>query len=190
MKFAELIATVTWTDVRDQLLSNYPEVKGSIKKYGSVFMELKKLKPVKSGMRIIIQETFREEIDESPFTEVTGRDGTLNKDLKDFKYSGKSIDSDYANSETDYALELTPWEKWLGMEIDTGTLKKYMPTQIVAHCLWEMTFLGFDQSQIRKERDELKRRIDELDAMTEEEKEKYLIPWEEVKKDLEKKYRS
>ncbi|TAM48214.1 MAG: hypothetical protein EPN55_00570 [Gammaproteobacteria bacterium] len=70
------------------------------------------------------------------------------------------------------------------MDIDPQTLRDYTPAQIMAHCLWEMTFHGFEQSEIQAERDEIKRRVEELDSMTEEERRKRLIPWEQVKKDL------
>ncbi len=60
-------------------------------------------------------------------------------------------------------------------------------SQIATHCLWEMTYHGFEPSQIRAERDELKRRIDDLEAMTEEERKERLIPWEQVRKELEGK---
>jgi hypothetical protein len=43
-----------------------------------------------------------------------------------------------------------------------------------------MTFVGFDETEIDAQRMELKRRVDELDAMTEEEKKEKLIPMEQV----------
>lgn len=68
------------------------------------------------------------------------------------------------------------------MEIDPETLQTYTAPQIVAHCLWEMAFHGFEQAQIRAERDEIKRRFTELDAMTEEELKERTIPWERIKR--------
>ena len=61
-------------------------------------------------MRIIVRETFRQEIDDAPCLEVIGRDGTLNKELPDLKHFKDRADSEYANSEVDYAIAMTAWE--------------------------------------------------------------------------------
>ncbi len=37
-----------------------------------------------------------------------------------------------------------------------------METDIVAHCVWEMTFYGFTQEKIAETRAELERRIKEI----------------------------
>jgi hypothetical protein len=43
---------------------------------------------------------------------------------------------------------------------------------------------GFDEETIQAEVEELSRRVRELDEMTPEEREKHLIPWEEVRAEL------
>lgn len=43
-----------------------------------------------------------------------------------------------------------------------------------------MTCFGFDESAVGAQRQELKRRVDEINAMTEEEKKERLIPIEQV----------
>ncbi len=187
MKLSELIAAVGWADVKASLLWNHPGAKNAIEGYRRAFSFLRKLDAVASNMRLVVRKTFREGLDEAPFIEVSGRDGTLNRDQADFKYLGQSADPEYANAETDYSLALEPWERWLGMDIDPATRATYAEPQIVAHCLWEMTFHGFEPSQIQTERDELRRRIDELETMTEEEKKERLISWEQVLKELENK---
>ncbi len=156
----------------------------SIEDYRRVFVSLQRLKPAASTMRLVVHKTFREELDDAPFDQVSGRNGTRNRDLEDFRYSNHSADSEHANAETNFSLAFESWEQWLGMEIDLETLQAYAAPQVVAHCLWEMTFHGLEQSQIQAERDELRRRVAELDAMTEEERKQRLIPWEQVKKDL------
>jgi len=170
MKLAEVIEKVTWAETKACLSWNYSDVEKSMAGYEKVFHELRKLQPTSTSMRIFIRKTFREGLDKEPFTEVVGKNGTLNKESEDFKYLNKSEDSDYANSEVEYALDFHPWEEWLGMEIDTGTHQKYAYPEILAHCLWEMTFMGFDQDAIREEKQELERRADELKNMTEEER--------------------
>lgn len=46
-----------------------------------------------------------------------------------------------------YSLVASPFESWLGYYIDNETLHKLSCTSIVAHCIWEMTFFGFEQKR-------------------------------------------
>lgn len=185
MKFRKLVVRTDWNEVESSLLENYPDVERSLKGYKSVFDTLLSLVPRETKMRICIETVFREGIDEEPYIEVFGRDGTLNKDLPDFRHFRETASTEFAKSETIFALDLVPWEEWLGMEVDPSTIEAYSDLEIVAHCLWEMTFFGFDQETIKEQREELERQARELDNMTEDEKKRMLIPWEEVPKGLD-----
>lgn len=185
MTLFELLESVRWPDTKAFLLWSYPDVAGFLDDYRLVLAKLRKSVPIESNMRIILNETNREGLDDEPFIEVVGRNGQLNRDQCDFKYFQDAVDTEYANSETDFSLSLVPWEQWLGMQIDIGTLDKFSAPQIVAYCLWDMTFHGFEQWQVQETMDEIKRRVDEIDAMTEEERKEKLIPMEEVMRKLE-----
>lgn len=178
MTLSELIATARWADVKASLIWGYPDAEASLEDYRRVLKSLQKLDPVPSTMRIIIRKTIPEDLGGASADEVCGRDGRLNRDRKDFLDSGQSDDSACALAETDFTLALEPWERWLGMAVDPATLADYAPAQIVAHCLWEMTFYGFVPSEVQVKRDELNRLADELDSMTEEERKARFIPWE------------
>ena len=121
--------------------------------------------PTANPTRLCIRPTLRPGLDDQPFPEVLGRNGTLNRDLDDFRHLGEAEDSTYALSEAEFALDFEPWNEWLGMEIEADTLEKYLASEIAAHCLQEMTFFGFDEDDIGAERAELDRRVDELNAM-------------------------
>lgn len=41
-----------------------------------------------------------------------------------------------------YALDFTPWSEWLTFKIHSKTVSTYSHDEIVAHCLWEMTYYG------------------------------------------------
>ena len=82
---------------------------------------------------------------------------------------------------------MVPWEEWLDMAIDPASQQDYSDPKILAHCLWEMTFFGFDQTTIRNQKEELDRRVKELDNMAEDEKKERLIPMEQVLKKIESK---
>lgn len=130
----------------------------------------------------LVQEFFRQEINDEPFIEVVGRNGALNLEQADFQHFQNKVNDEYANAETNFSITFHPWEKWLGMQIDGSTLEKFTASHIAAHCIWDMTFHGFEQWQIQETLYELKRRIEEIESMTEEERDKFLIPWNDVKK--------
>jgi hypothetical protein len=185
MNLAEVIERTSWAETKASLVWHYPASEGSLAAYKAVFDTLCALQPSSTNMRIFIKRTFREGFDEAPFTEVVGIDGTLNKELEDFNYLNQGEDAEYANTEVEYALEFHPWEEWLGMEIESATHQHYAYPEIVAHCLWEVTFMGFDQATIREEKQELQRRVDELKNMTEEERKEKLIPMDEALRGME-----
>jgi len=186
MKLKELVANTDWNEVKLSLLQSYPDAERSLAGFERVFDELLSLTPRRTRMRICLEEVFREGIDEEPYIEVFGKDGTLNKNLPDFRHFSKTASKEFANSETSFALDLVPWEEWLGMELDPSALDAYSGHDIVAHCLWEMTFFAFDQETIKEQRDELRHRARELDNMTEDERKRKLIPWEQVRKELDR----
>jgi hypothetical protein len=185
MQLSHLISAMDWIDVERSLLQQYPDARESAEGYRETFLHLRLLQPIATTMRIYLRTTFRPGLDDEPFLEIVGRNGTLNRDLEDFSYLGKAEDSTYALSEAEFAIELEPWSEWLGMAIDRETLAKYRAPEIVAHCLWEMTCFGFNEAAIDAQRGELQRRVDEIDAMTEEERKEKLIPAEQVFKRLD-----
>lgn len=50
-----------------------------------------------------------------------------------------------------YSLVASTFENWLGYFIDIDTLKKFENFEIIAHCLWEMTYFGFDDNLVLEE---------------------------------------
>lgn len=162
MTLAELIHLCDWNEVREALRAHYPEAGDALEALERVFRRLRELSPEVNPMRIHIEEVFRPGLDDAPFTDVSGRDASLNREQEDFKYLNEDEDSAYAQTQTAFALEFTPWPQWLGMAIEPVTLDRYMPSQIVAHCLWEMTFIGLDEADILEAAQELQCRADEV----------------------------
>ncbi len=138
MTLAELIERCDGSAVREALLAHYPDAVDALEALEQVLGHLRQLSPEADSMRIHIEEVFRPGIDDEPFTDVSGRDAGLNED------------GDSAQAQTAFALEFTPWTRWLGMAIDPSTLQRYTHPQIAAHCLWEMTYLGFEEADIEK----------------------------------------
>jgi hypothetical protein len=48
-----------------------------------------------------------------------------------------------------YAIELRPWCEWLAMKVDEVSLATFKCDEIVAHCLYEMTCISFDEEEIK-----------------------------------------
>jgi len=134
----------------------YPDQEKNIEEYRQVFKELDNIKPVETKMRIVIEDVY-DEYDKNYYTHVSGKDGSLNKesDPEHFK------DDEIGNQEVSYANEFTDWAEWLSMDIDHESLSKYSELEIIGHCLWEMTFYGFTQEDIKKAIDTIDKRAQE-----------------------------
>ena len=188
MTFAELIASTSWAEVKAALLWLFPDEERHLLDYRKVFWELRRMKPKPDPMRIAIERRPIPCFDEAPAPEVIGRNGTLNRELDDFKHLGKHATPEYGAEETVWSLSLQPWRSWLGMTVESATLMDYSPAQAVAYCLSDMTFHGFSEAENREVSEELRRRVAEIDAMSDEERAEKLIPAEKVFADLKAKF--
>lgn len=186
MTLAELVAGTTWPEIKAALVWLDPEAVADLPGYRQVFRTLRAMTPEPDSMRIAIEARVLPSFDEDPASEVIGRNGTLNRELPD--YPRTDLDSEDGRQEAAYSLTLQPWRKWLGMSIEQATLQAYRPAQIIAFVLSDMSFHGFTEAENRLVLEELHRRVDELNAMTDEEREAKLIPAEQVLAELKRKY--
>ena len=58
--------------------------------------------------------------------------------------------SELLNDHTCFAIEGTPWNEWLGMPVEEDTLKELTPAQIVGYSMYEMTYFGWSEEEIRE----------------------------------------
>ena len=93
------------------------------------------------------------------------------------------ITDEYSNS---LAIEYTPWQEWLGMPVDTNSLQNFTELEIIAYCLNEMTYAGFEQEEIQAEIDRIKKIADDFNNMTPEEKKQNTFTWDKLQKKLKK----
>lgn len=155
MKLYELIRTNNWLSVETTLLKLYPDQGKNISAYKEIYVKLQEMKPLKPNMKIVAKQHFAENAEDSDYVEVYGINTNSTK-----------------RKPTPMAIEFTPWRKWLGMTIAKSTLKEFNELEIISHCLFEMTFMGYDEKEIQKELSSLKKTSDELKNMTEEERKK------------------
>lgn len=137
MKLIDIIFKYEWDILNKYFKKYYPKEK--IEHYKKFLEYLKPLTPIESEFRIAIDHI----IDTHIFC----------NDIDDW-YSVHGI-SDDKNEIGTYALEYSPFEEWLGMEIEDKTLKEYPEPFIIVHCLWEMTFCGFTNQDIKNRLDEI-----------------------------------
>ena len=170
MKFHELIKSNEWLSIELTLSKLYPDQQESIENYRLVYEALKFLQPVYSDIKIVLYQYYDDDGQPS-VVDVSG----INPNPEP---------EDITNS---LAIEFTSWDKWLGMDIASLTLKEFTEQEIACHCLNEMTYAGFDEKEIQTEFTKLKSIVDEYKAMTQEEKAKHTISHEELKKRISDK---
>ena len=169
MKFYEIIKTNSWLSVELVLLQLYPGEKYRISSYEKVFDDLKFLESTDTEISIVIS-WVKDDFDNLEYVDVSGCE---------------RIDTQLPNEQNhSLALEFTSWDKWLGMDVDEKTLQDFTEFEIISHCLYEMTFISFDQKIIQEEIDKLEKLADELRNMSEEEKKVKLKSWDELKNEL------
>lgn len=125
----KLIDKYNFKTIKKRFLELYPDQKKNIPGYEKVFERLKKLKPKKDNFKISLR-VYKEKGEED-WIKVSG----LNPKDKNVSY----------------AIEFTSWNQWLGMKIERKTLKLFPEIDIICHCLWEMTFMGFEEKEIQKD---------------------------------------
>jgi hypothetical protein len=170
MKFGDLIANSLWLSVETVFSKIYSDELDYLDDYANVFDQLKYLSPKESNITIIISNEI-DCFDNEQYVSVSGYYDSKNKNTKNLTES--------------LALEFTPWDEWLGMSIDHSSLRDFSSYEIICHCLQEMTFMGFNQEEIKNELDKIKEIADDYKNMTEEEKNKKSISLDDLMKEFE-----
>jgi len=175
MKVSTFIKSHHWLSVEMTLLSLYPDQKESIDAYRVVFESLQLMEPAMDDMLIVLSEhpcdNDEENESDDTFVDVSGRKLVPEPD-----------------SLTDsYALEFVKWENWLGMDLAPETIENFTELEIIAHCLYEMTFCGYDQDEIQAQLASINSTAEEYQNLSEEEKAQQTISLEDFLKELDEK---
>ncbi|WQJ53359.1 MAG: hypothetical protein [Wendovervirus sonii] len=139
MTFKELINIANINKALEYLVTVYPEEKNKADIYKEIFKTLNSLKGTSAKYKIRVRMSgtgkFRHYI-------VVGVDK-----------EGKAI----------YALDLMPWSEWVSMEIDDCTFESISDiNEILAACLYEMTFFGFSENDIENYKEKLNKIIEDI----------------------------
>ncbi len=139
MTLKKVIAKSNWERVRQVFLLNYPSQKKTITGYESVYKKLRSKSPASSKMKLYCEQQEPTIKGDEQFHELYGIDGTKREDGELEKFS----------------LSLSPWSLWLGSSLSKEILSNYTIEEIISHCLYEMTFHGFSEAEIKKFNKEL-----------------------------------
>lgn len=173
MKLNDIIKSSNWLSVELTLLQLYPDQETMLEDYQNVFEKLKFLEPKDNNMSIVLTENESDPENESEvrtYVDVSGR-----KKEKD------------PNSITDsYAIEFVEWKKWLGMDLAPETTNCFSDLEIIAHCLYEMTFIDYNEGEIKEQFDKINYRVEEYKNLTKEQKKEKTISLDELKRRLNK----
>jgi len=139
LTFKEAIKLSDFNEVWDYLITEYDD-ENNEESFRSFFELYGKLSSMEEGesdlkLRIILDEE---------------------KESERWDVNGYSEDDN-----TVYALDFVPWCELLGMEFDKETAERLHVHEIVAHCMWEMTFWGLDDDEIQEKYKKLIESTDE-----------------------------
>jgi len=143
MKLKEIILKSNWEAIREVFLLHYPSQKKSILGYEIVYKKLRSKSQTDSSMALYCDKNELTLKGDDQFHDIYGIDGTKREDGELEKYS----------------LSLSPWSLWLGSSLSEGILSNYTKEEIISHCLFDMTFHGFSEVEIRKVKKELAIRV-------------------------------
>lgn len=142
MLFKNLFDGVDEKEILKSILEIYPEETNNILSYSNMIIKLKNLTPVESqyilGVVPLI-DYFNNSI--------------VNSVL------GYNVEDNQT-----YALDLTHWDEWLGMEVSNKSLQHYGKEKFIACCLYEMSFISFDESEIDKLAEDLKEAVNDIET--------------------------
>jgi len=163
-----LIKDNAWLSIELTLLDLYPDEKENIEGYQKMFNQLQLINPEPTNISIVVKwET--DDFDNTKYVDVSG------------KYKNPKTEEEQFSQ----ALEFTPWGEWLAMEIATESLQNFNELEIIAHCLYEMTFIGFEEEEIQEKIQNIEAEAEKYKNMTEEERKENTISLDELFKDLD-----
>ena len=164
MTFKQLLQTNSWINISCFFLETYPDAKENMEGYETVFEKLAVMDPEETDMSIVIS---KEKDGDEEYIDVSG------------------LYNNPKNEEEHYSqgLEFTSWRQWLGMNISKDNLSNFSELEIIVHCLYEMTYVGFSEEDIQKRISRMEKSSKERESMTEEEQAEINASVEELLKE-------
>lgn len=130
MTLKNILQNHTWPDISTVFLKIYPEADKNMSGYKMVFDKLMKMESEETDMWLVVE--IQISADETYF------------DVSGLHKHPKTEEEKYSQG-----IEFTPWCEWLGMEISKETTQEFTEQEIIVHCLYEMTYVGFYEEKIQ-----------------------------------------
>jgi hypothetical protein len=140
----DLLLRTNFERVRASILRLYPDQDINIDGYKNVFEKLMTLKPFDKG------EKWKLELRKCK--------SILNENETYWDISGLWLNS--TDPEQLWGLSYTPWDQWLAMEVDEKQVNMISVSDFLAHCLYEMTYCGFDEAAIKQSVDDFSKTVE------------------------------
>ena len=149
MKLKELIEKYNFEEVFQKLIELYPKEEKNKKGYKNAYTEMKELTnsniEVNPKSKIIVEYIKKDKLIEEPYWSVS----LLENNMR-------------------YAIELSQWKDLMNYNCK---IKNMEEIDFLAHVIWELTFMGYSQKEIKKEYDKITKLADK--AKKEMSKKKY-----------------
>ena len=165
MKLYELLHKYYNKDILKALHDNYDDISDDA--YISALDELRRLTPTTEKQNLKIRVEFQ-------------KDNFLDEDNNKEYLDCDGIGPNEKGEIIRWGLEFDRWEDWLAKKIDEESFKKLDDLTILAGIMWELTYNGYSQEEVKERTDDLNSRITEIKEHPES-----LKNWDEVKKKLE-----
>lgn len=131
MGITAILARHTDKEIVNRLVELYDNQKKSAPGYHKVLKKLRSIEPVqRDDMKIDVSHVI---------------DDTDPEETYEYEHVCGVVDGE----DMTYAIEYMPWNEWLGIHFTEQSLK-YPEIDLIAHCLWEMTWSGFDEKEIQQ----------------------------------------
>lgn len=141
MNVQELFRAVSWKDVAPYLIKNYEVREQSLAKYKKVFEKIRGCEPAPNNDGTVVCVRLIEDEGESWY-DVYGREPGRSESL---------------------GLEFCTFAEWAGFDVDEESMQTMLFSELVAHMLWEMTWMGFNDNDILAKKKAI---VEELEEVT------------------------
>lgn len=173
MTLHQLVISHDWPNIARGFEEIYPDAMDNLKGYQALYKNLHTLPPEKSGLSISLS-VQKDDFDGEEYVDVSGI---------------------YKHPQTPeqhhpHGLEFVPWRQWLGMDIAKESLANFTQVEIVVHCLREMSFISFSETEIEAEKEAINKQVGEYKELSEEERAAKMVSWEEIRKWLNDEHKA
>ena len=147
MTVGELLHSTKKPDVMAVLFHLYTGSGEDPEGYDRMWDTLLRLQPEPTTTSIYLGRTMSDDDPPEPWVDVSGRE---------------------PNDPQSWAIEFVDWAQWLSMEIEVDPALANMPDEEkLAHCLYEMTWAGYDREAAACRMEELVESVEEAKAQFE-----------------------